>query len=371
MANTAAPLHLLTPEGELVENDANAEFFAVAQSLADDQLRDMHREMVIVRRFDTEGINLQRQGQLALWVPSLGQEGAQVGSAFGARPQDHIFPSYREHVVAYHRGLDPMKLVEYWRGMTLGGWDPAATNNLHLYTLVIGAQTLHATGFAMGLAIDGRSGSGDPERDEAAIVYFGDGATSEGDPNEALIWAASYQAPLVFFLQNNHWAISVPVTTQSRTPLFHRAVGFGVPSVQVDGNDALVSFAATRLAFDAARGGHGPRYIEALTYRMGAHTSSDDPTKYRTDADLQVWEQRDPIARFEAYLRGRGESDQFFADVASEAEDVAADLRARTASLGEPPASMMFDHVYTDPHPVLAAQKQWLTDYEASFGGAE
>ncbi|MFT4123029.1 MAG: thiamine pyrophosphate-dependent enzyme [Microbacteriaceae bacterium] len=371
MPTTPAPLQLLTPEGTLVEDDAVAEELAVVAALGDDELRRMHREMVIARRFDTEGINLQRQGQLALWVPSLGQEGAQVGSAFATRAQDHVFPSYREHLVALHRGLDPVRLVEYWRGMTLGGWDPKRVNNLHLYTLVIGAQTLHAAGHAMGQSLDGLTGSGDPERDAATIVYFGDGATSEGDTNETMIWAASFQAPLVMFLQNNHWAISVPVSTQSRTPLFQRPAGFGIPAVQIDGNDPLASYAATRIALDAARAGRGPHYIEALTYRMGAHTSSDDPTKYRADAETAAWAARDPLARFEAFLRGRGTEQSFFAEVEQEAEDVAADMRRRTLELEEPPTSRMFDFVYTDPHPVIATQKQWLADYEASFGGAQ
>ncbi|MDM4762315.1 thiamine pyrophosphate-dependent dehydrogenase E1 component subunit alpha [Galbitalea sp. SE-J8] len=370
MPTTQAPLQLLTPEGRLIEDDSTAEALAVVAELSDDDLQRMHREMVVARRFDLEAINLQRQGQLALWVPSLGQEGAQIGSAFATRGQDHVFPSYREAVVAYHHGLDPMRLIEYWRGMTLGGWDPREVGNFHLYTLVIGAQTLHAAGFAMGQLFDGLTGTGDPGTDAATIVYFGDGSTSEGDTNEAMIWAASFQAPLVMFLQNNHWAISVPVTTQSRTPLFHRPEGFGIPAVQIDGNDALASYAATRLALDAARAGRGPRFIEALTYRMGAHTSSDDPTKYRTDDDTAPWAARDPLTRFEAFLRARGAGEEFFADVEREALDVAAGIRRGTFELGEPPQSRMFDHVYSEPHPLIATQKQWLADYEASFGGA-
>jgi pyruvate dehydrogenase E1 component alpha subunit len=371
MAPTPATVQLLTPEGELVESDATAEYRAVVDELTDEQLRSFHREMVIVRRFDYEGANLQRQGQLALWVPALGQEGAQVGSAMATRPQDHIFPSYREHVVAKVRGLDLLKIVELFRGVTHGGWDPAEANNLHLYTLVIGAQTLHATGYAMGMTLDGRTATGNPETDGAVVVYFGDGATSQGDVNEAMVFSSSYQAPVLFFLQNNHWAISVPVSTQSRTPLFQRAAGFGLPSVQVDGNDALASYAASRLSLERARAGGGPQFVEALTYRMGAHTSSDDPTKYRTDAETASWEQRDPIRRFETFLRSRGEGDAFFAEVDEEAKDMAADIRRRTYEIVDPDPAVMFDHVYSEPHPLMAAQKQWLTDYEASFGGAE
>ena len=319
MVYTEATVQLLSPGGTLVENDASAPYLPLIETLGDAQLRDFHRQMVVIRRFDIEAGNLQRQGQLALWIPSVGQEAAQVGSGYAARPQDHIFPAYREHVVGRIRGLDPMRLIEMLRGISHGGWDPNETGNFHLYTLVIGSQTLHATGYAMGIGLDGASGTGDPETDAAVLVYFGDGASSQGDVSEAFVFAASYQTPQVFFLQNNHWAISVPVERQSRTPLYLRSTGFGIPSVQIDGNDVLASWAVTKTSLDSARAGEGPRFIEALTYRMGAHTSSDDPTKYRDSAEVVYWAERDPIARFETYLRAKGEGDAFFAEVAEEA----------------------------------------------------
>ncbi len=367
MSYTAATVQLLSAEGALVESDATAEFVPYVKALSDEQLREFHRQMVVVRRFDVEAANLQRQGQLALWIPSLGQEAAQVGSGFAAKPQDHIFPAYREHVVARIRGVEPIKIIEMLRGLSHGGWDPKENNNFHLYTLVIGSQTLHATGYAMGVQLDGSTATGNPDTDEAVVVYFGDGATSQGDVSEALVFAASYQTPQVFFLQNNHWAISVPVSRQSRTPLYLRSGGFGIPGIQIDGNDVLASYAVTRSALEAARAGHGPRFIEALTYRMGAHTTSDDPSKYRDDAELDFWTRHDPITRFEAFLRSRGEGDEFFADVAAEAEDVANDMRKRTLALGVPEASTMFAHVYSEPHPVMEAQAAWLAAYEASF----
>ncbi|MFZ2963143.1 MAG: thiamine pyrophosphate-dependent dehydrogenase E1 component subunit alpha [Rhodoglobus sp.] len=367
MAYTADTLRLLDASGSLVEDDRTSEFLPLIEALSDEQLRDFHRQMVVIRRFDVEAGNLQRQGQLALWIPSVGQEGAQVGSAYAARPQDHLFPAYREHVVARIRGVDPMRIIELLRGLSHGGWDPAQHGNFHLYTLVIGSQTLHATGLAMGLQLTGATATGDPERDAAVVVYFGDGASSQGDVSEALVFAASYQTPQVFFLQNNHWAISVPVQRQSRTPLFQRPSGFGIPGIQIDGNDVLASYAVTKANLDAARAGAGPRFIEALTYRIGAHTSSDDPTKYRDEQDLEFWLANDPIARFEAYLRSRGEGDAFFVEVAQEGEDLAADVRTRTLELGVPPASDMFSHVYSEPHPLMDAQAAWLEAYEAGF----
>lgn len=369
MSYTEATLQLLSPEGALVESDASAEYLPFVEKLADEQLRAFHRAMVVTRRFDHECTNLQRQGQLGLWVPSVGQEGAQVGSGFAARKQDHIFPAYREHAIAMIRGVDLLNIVRLLRGVTHGGWDPAQHNNFHLYTLVIGSQALHATGYAMGIGLDGKSGTGDPEKDEAVVVYFGDGATSQGDVSEAFVFAASYQTPQVFFLQNNHWAISVPVSTQSRTPLYRRSEGFGIPGIQIDGNDVLASYAVTAKNLDEARSGKGPRFIEALTYRIGAHTSSDDPTKYRSESELHYWQERDPITRFEAYLRHRGESDSFFTELATEAEDFAADIRRRTLELESPSNALMFDAVYSDEHPLMAEQKEWLENYETSFGG--
>jgi len=369
MPYTAATVQLLSPEGSLVSSDASEEYLPYVEALSDQQLKDFHRQMAVIRKIDLDAANLQRQGQLAMWIPSLGQEAAQVGSGYAAKPQDHIFPSYREHVVGRIRGVDPLRIIEMLRGLSHGGWDPKEHNNFHLYTLVLGSQTLHATGYAMGITLDGLSGTGDPDTDEAVIVYFGDGATSQGDVSESLVFAASYQTPQVFFLQNNHWAISVPVSRQSRTPLYLRPSGFGIPGVQIDGNDILASYAVTRANLDSARAGEGPRFIEALTYRMGAHTTSDDPTKYREDAELDFWVKRDPIIRFEAYLRSRGEGDAFFAEVAQEGADLAADIRARTLALGVPTADSMFAHVYSEPHPLIDQQRAWLEQYEAAFEG--
>ena len=370
MHYTPATVQLLSKEGKIVKSDAAAEYLPYIEQLSDEQLRDFHRNMVVIRMIDVDAANLQRQGQLAMWIPSLGQEAAQVGSAFAARPQDHLFPAYREHAVARIRGVDPIKLIALLRGLSHGGWDPKENGNFHLYTLVIGSQTLHATGYAMGIQMDGATATGNLDTDEAVMVYFGDGATSQGDVSEALVFAASYQTPEVFFLQNNQWAISVPVSKQSRTPLYLRPSGFGIPGLQIDGNDVLASYAVTRANLDAARSGEGPRFIEALTYRMGAHTTSDDPTKYRMSKDLEFWTAADPISRFEAYLRSRGEGDQFFADVATEGADAASDIRRRIHDLESPPVSSMFANVYSEPHPVMDAQLAWLESYEASFEGS-
>lgn len=367
-ANT---VQLLTADGRFQPSDLAGEYLPYLERLDENDYRTFYRDMVRVRAIDNEGANLQRQGQLGLWVPSRGQEGAQVGSARAAKPQDNLFPSYREHVVGMIRGIDPVGIMGLLRGTTHGGWDPTdpAVRNFHLYTLVIGSHALHATGYALGVKLDGKVGTGDENSDEAVIAYFGDGATSQGDVSEAFVFAASYQTPQVFFLQNNHWAISVPVTTQSRTPLYLRSSGFGIPGVQLDGNDVLAAYAVTAKHLDDARNGEGPGLIEALTYRMGAHTSSDDPTKYRTEDEEAHWAERDPILRFRIFLEQQGVGQAFFDAAQEEAADLAADVRRRTMELPPPPPASMFEHVYSEPHPVMDEQRRWLEDYEASFGG--
>jgi 2-oxoisovalerate dehydrogenase E1 component alpha subunit len=371
MSYTEATLQLLSPAGSLVESDATAEYLPIIEKLTDAELREFHRVMVVTRAFDVEATNLQRQGELGIWVPSLGQEAAQVGSGFAMRPQDHIFPAYREHAVGIIRGLDVINIVRLFRGLTHGGWDAAENGNFHIYTMVLGSQTLHATGYAMGITLDGKAGTGNPETDEAVVTYFGDGSTSQGDVNEAMVFAASYQTPELFFLQNNQWAISVPVSKQSRTPLYLRAGGFGIPGIQIDGNDVLISYAASRKNLEETRAGGGPRFIEAITYRMGPHTSSDDPTKYRTDDETAGWAVLDPITRFETYLRSRGEGDEFFNSVKAEAADFAEDIRRRTLELEVPPVDDVFDNVYSEPHPLIDEEKRWLEDYEAAYASTE
>ncbi|MEV7974091.1 pyruvate dehydrogenase (acetyl-transferring) E1 component subunit alpha [Cellulomonas sp. NPDC089187] len=359
-------VQLLTPTGERVDNP---DYSPRVAHLDADALRGMWRDMVLVRRFDTEATSLQRQGELGLWVQSLGQEAAQIGSGRALAPQDYVFPSYREHGVAHTRGLDLTELLRLFRGVDHGGWNPA-DHNFHLYTLVIGSHTLHATGYAMGVQRDGAVGTGDPARDTAVVTYFGDGATSQGDVNEALVFSAVNNAPLVLFCQNNQWAISESTTRQTRVPLSHRGLGFGVPSVRVDGNDVLACYAVTAEALERARSGGGPTFIEAFTYRMGAHTTSDDPTRYRSAAEEDYWRQRDPIDRLTAYLTGIGElPEDFRAAVAAEADALGERTRTFTRGLGRPSTGSMFEHVYATPHAIVDAERQWFERYESSFSG--
>jgi pyruvate dehydrogenase E1 component alpha subunit len=351
-------VQLLTPEGRRVQDPRLGAYDARVAALAPDTLRAMYGDMVLARRFDTEATALQRQGELALFAPALGQEGAQIGSAHALAPQDMVFPSYREHGVLAVRGVDLLEVLTLFRGVDYGAWDPRETG-VHLYTLVIGSQTLHATGYAMGLARDGLVGTGDPTRDAAVVAYFGDGATSQGDTNEALVFAAVNDAPVVFFCQNNGWAISEPTTKQARVPLADRGRGVGIPTVRVDGNDVLASYAVTAEALERARSGGGPTFVEAVTYRMGAHTTSDDPSRYRTREEEEIWRRRDPIDRLHAYLTSIGElPEDFLADVEAEADALGARLRQGVRAMTAPPAESIFDHVYASAHPGVAAERR-------------
>jgi 2-oxoisovalerate dehydrogenase E1 component alpha subunit len=353
-------VQLLTPEGERVTHpDYDVDF-------SDEELRGLYRDLVVIRKLDAEATALQRQGELGIWASLLGQEAAQVGSGRALRTQDMAFPTYREHGVLYCRGIDPIMPLGLFRGVDQGGWDPNE-HKFNMYTIVIGAQTLHATGYAMGVAMDGKVGT---DNGEAVIAYFGDGATSQGDVNEAFVWASVFNAPVVFFCQNNQYAISEPLERQTRVPLFHRAAGFGFPGLRVDGNDVLACYAVTRKALDDARHGQGPALIEAYTYRMGAHTTSDDPSRYRIASEVEAWQAKDPILRMRRLLeRTHAADDTFFGEVADEAAREAVHLRERVLSMPDPQPLEMFEHVYAGGSAEVDEQREAFAQYLATFAG--
>ena len=349
-------IQLLTPAGDRVTDPSYEPWVA---DVTDDQLASLYEDMVVVRRIDTEATALQRQGQLGLWPPLLGQEAAQIGSARALRTDDFVFSSYRENAVAYCRGVDLTDIVRVWRGTAASGWNPYEIG-MATPAVIIGAQTLHATGYAMGCQKDGV--------DSVAIAYFGDGATSQGDVNEAMVFAASFKAPVIFFCQNNQWAISEPVGLQATRPIADRAPGFGIPSMRVDGNDVLAVMAATRVALDRARRGDGPTFIEAVTYRMGPHTTSDDPSRYVDPEVQEEWAAKDPIIRLERLLQARGVlTDELTASVKAKADAVAGEMRDGCYALEAPEALTVFDNVYTTPHSGLERQKSQYAAYLASF----
>jgi pyruvate dehydrogenase E1 component alpha subunit len=349
-------VQLLTPDGARVHDP---EFDPWVTDVGGDQLAALYEDMVVVRRIDTEATALQRQGELGLWPPLLGQEAAQIGSARTLRADDFVFSSYRENAVAYCRGVDLTDILRVWRGNAHGGWNPYEIG-MATPSIIIGAQSLHATGYAIGCQQDGV--------DSVAVAYFGDGATSEGDVNEAMVFAATFQAPVVFFCQNNQWAISEPVGLVAVRHLADRSPGFGIPSIRVDGNDVLAVMAAMRIALDRARAGGGPTFIEAVTYRMGPHTTADDPTRYRDPAELEEWRAKDPILRLERLLESEGLfTPELQAKTKAKADAVAAELRANCINLPDPEPLTVFDNVYSTPQATLERQRTEYASYLASF----
>ncbi len=360
-------IQLLDPEGQRVLEGGAEDYVHHVEALTPEELRGFYRDLVLVRRFDLEATALQRQGELGLWVSLLGQEASQIGCGRAMRRQDHAFPGYREHGIAWCRGLDPMRLIAMYRGVDRCAWDPEEFG-FHTYTVVIGNQVLLGTGYAMGVQRDGAVGTGDPERDTAVVAFMGDGATAQGDVNEGFVFAGVNDSPIVFFCQNNQWAISEPNERQMRSPIYRRADGFGFPGLRVDGNDVLATYAVTKEMLDRARSGQGPSLIEAYTYRMAAHTTSDDPTKYRFSAEVEMWKLRDPIARFKTWLAHEGYADRTFFDaVTAEADDLAASVRAQTIAMPDPEVDEIFAHVYVEPHRQVEDDRAFLRDYLDSF----
>jgi 2-oxoisovalerate dehydrogenase E1 component alpha subunit len=321
--------------------------------LSAEELVGFYRTMVMARRIDTEAIALQRQGQLGVYASLRGQEAAQVGSASALEERDWIFPAYREGGAVLVRGVDPGRVLHQYRGTWFFDHDPYE-RNLALWTTPIGTQTLHAVGFAMGAKLD--------RSDLVVLTYLGDGATSEGDPHEAMNFAGVYDAPCIFFVQNNQWAISTPLSKQTAAPtIAHKAVGYGMPGQRVDGNDVLATYAVTRWAVERARRGEGPCLIEAVTFRMEAHTTSDDSSRYRSDDEVESWRLRDPIDRFRRHLLGEDLLDDAVESaIHAEAEEAAAAVRSEIYDAPHGDPLEVFDHVYVDPRGFFEEQRAQL-----------
>ncbi len=319
--------------------------------LSDDQLRELLRLMIRARRLDRECMALQRQGELTVYPPFEGQEAAQVGSAFALGPDDFVFPSFRELAAAMVRGVDVVEYLQYHRGTWHGGpYDPVA-NGFAPICVPVATQIVHAVGWALGAKLDGRAA--------CALAYFGDGSASEGDFHEGANMAAVYRVPAILFCQNNGWAISVPLSEQAAAPIAARAAGYGMPGVRVDGNDVLAVYAVTRAAVERAHAGEGPTLIEAVTYRIGPHSTADDASRYRDEDEVTRWRERDPIERLRRFLAARGVVDDAYSTACENgAETWVAEVRAGITALGPPPAAEAFDHAFAEPPATLLRQRQ-------------
>lgn len=324
------------------------------KAIETDLLRRMYREMVLMREINHRAIMLQRQGRIGSWLGSEGQEAAVVGSAHALEPGDWAFPTYREHALALVRGIPVVKLFHHLYGNAL---DNARGRNLppeysfkEINFVSVSAPVGNQTMQAVGAALAARN-RGDRI---AVITYFGDGTSSEGDVHVAMEFAARLKAPVVFLCQNNGWAISVPTDRQTAGDLVDRAAGYGFEGIRVDGNDPLEVHDVTRRALDRARSGEGPTFIEAVTYRLGAHSTSDDPTKYRDADKVKSWAERDPIAATRARL-GLTDAEDEAIWTWARSEVIKAIEEAENAPL--PPLGDMFDDVYSAMPWHLAAQR--------------
>jgi 2-oxoisovalerate dehydrogenase E1 component alpha subunit len=331
--------------------------------IKDQDLRELYRLMALTRRADQEATALQRQGQLAVYPPLIGQEAAQVGSAFALEPSEWIFPSYRELGAALARGVDLVEYLHFYRGTWHGGTYDSLETRFGMVSVPVASQTLHAVGYAMGARMDGRS--------EATLVYFGDGATSEGDFHEACNFASVFSAGVIFLCQNNQWAISVPVTRQTTTPIWKKAEAYGFPGVRVDGNDVLAVYQATREAAARAREDGTPTLIEAVTYRIGPHSTADDASRYRAADEVEEWSTRDPLRRYRSWLEGSGVADaDFLAGVDAEADDMAARVRQGVLSAEPRPPRELFEWVFAELPAHLRAQRDQVMGEAGGREGA-
>ncbi len=339
-----AMLRFLTDDGQLQ---------GALPSVPPSSLLALHRWMLLGRTFEQRAVTLQRQGRMGVFGPIGGQEAAYAGSAAALQPEDWICPSYRDFLPMLVHGLPLTTAWFYYRGDPRGSWIPEPVNGLPFQT-ILATQTVHAVGLAMAARYQGKA--------QIAMAYHGDGATSEGDFHEALNLAGVYRAPVVFFCTNNQWAISTPRSKQTAAEtIADKAAGYGIHGVLVDGMDVLAVYQATREAVERARSGGGPTLIEAVAYRMGAHSTVDDPRRYRDEAEVQAWAAKDPIKRYRRFLLDQGlmtpaDEERMQAELL---EQVSAAFE-ETWNAPPPDPRWMFDKLHVNPPPELGEQKAEL-----------
>jgi pyruvate dehydrogenase E1 component alpha subunit len=337
--------------------------------LPQDFLLKLHRTMLLGRRFDERMLNLQRQGRIGTFPLIKGQEASQLGAIAALEPKDWMVPAFRELLGEIWRGKSMESALLYYGGYDEGSWVEEGRNDLPM-SIPVSTQVLHAVG--IGMAIKYRKNS------EVVMTFLGDGGTSEGDFHEAMNFAGVFQTPVIFVCQNNQWAISIPRSRQTRSEtLAQKAIAYGFSGIQVDGNDILAVYAAAKEAVDQARAGEGPKFIECITYRMSLHTTADDPTKYRSEEEVQEWMERDPITRFQKYLNGKGfltdeAIEELEAEIDKELQEVVKRTEERMKELGDPVD--MFDHHFAELPPSLKEQREemireWSLDKEEATHG--
>lgn len=346
-------LRVLDAEGRLEES--------LRPDLSDERIRELFQEILFVRMLDQKALSLQRQGRMGTYAPVQGQEAGQVGSASALGKGDFVFPSFRETGVLYMRGVPLRDILLYWMGDERGAKVP---DDVFVFpiSVPVGTHPLHAVGAAWAAKLR--------KENICTIVYFGDGATSEGDFHEAMNFAGVFRAPVIFFCQNNQYAISVPRKKQTASKtIAQKAIAYGFGGIQIDGNDLLAAYAATSEAREKALAGGGPTLIEAVTYRFGPHTTADDPTKYRKEEEIEEWKSRDPVIRLQKYLTGKGlwepKQEEVFR---GEAEEKINRAVQEAETIAPPAMEDIFRYTYSQMTPVL---KEQLSDYRAFLSEKE
>ena len=328
-----------------------------------DDLKRLYRTFLLARRFDERMLRLQRQGRIGTFGPTRGHEAAVLGSVYAIRPHDWVVPYYREWPAYMWRGWPLENLILYYAGYAEGMRVPDGIHDLPL-CIPIASQLPHAVGVAYAARYKGE--------DSVTLAYFGDGASSHGDCQEAMNFAGVFQVPLVFVCLNNQWAISVPRSRQTRAKtLAQKAIAYGFPGIQVDGNDLLAVYVATKEAVDRARQGGGPTLIETVTYRLSLHTTADDPTKYRSDEEVKIWEAKEPLPRFRRYLEAKGLlTERLQAELEAEIEGEIRAAIERAEARMQPVLPDVFEHVYGNPPAGFLAQREELVRYLAETADA-
>lgn len=342
----------------VIDNEGNIIDKELIPEISDGKLLKMYKTMVLARIADVKGVKYQKEGRLLTYIPNIGQEAAQVGSAAAVDDRDWLIPAFREIGAWLYKGIPLFNIFLFWSGSEWGSHFPRGIKMLPI-SVPIATQLNHAVGIAMASRIKGE--------DEIALTYVGDGGTSEGDFHEALNFAAVFNSPVVFVIQNNQFAISVPrgMQTKSKT-LAQKAVAYGIPGIQVDGNDILAMYAATKEAVERARRGEGPTLIEAVTYRIGPHTTADDPSLYREESEVEEWRKKDPLIRFDKYLKSKGIlSEEMNNAIREKCEDMVESEFSKVEAAEGTKVEDMFKYIYAEMPPQLKQQCRECKNYLA------
>ena len=340
---------------QVLDHQGNVDQEQFPKDLSEDSVKELYHLMKLLRVFDEKLFHLQRSGKIGTYAQTRGQEASEIGSGYVLKEQDWFVPSFRELGVYLCRGVDRGALVQAWNGDTRAFANPEHTHNLPV-SIPIASQLLHGTGLAWASKIK--------KVDEVTIIYFGEGATSEGDFHEALNFASVFNLPVVFFCQRNGWSISTPTSKEMKSEtIAQKAVGYDIKGVQVDGNDVLGVYKVTSEAFERARNGEGPTLIESITYRMGDHTTSDDSSKYRNETDMKEWEGKDPLVRLEKYFQNIGTWNEEYGNWVHETVTKEVDEAVEKGFAVEPPRpEQMFEDVYVEMPEILKEQQKELMD---------